>query len=652
MKRKVLSLLAILYVLDTCAPPAWSQDLRVRSGGVESAKFPQLTARVSVSGNKGQPVPGLTRDAFSVTEGGKPVEGLSIAPDDSPVTVALVIDNSEGLERSMAQVKAAIVGFVKHLGGKDKVSLITFDDHPRHVADTEASRAELLTGVQKMEASGGRSLFDGLLMALKRLGDNGERRAVICVTLGMDRNEEGTGAQSAATAKQVVELSRERGLPLSIICLDHGKDKVTLAKVAALTGGQPMVPKDVTILGKALQKSLENATAGYKMNFVSPAPVEDGTARKLEITATFQGRKGKCPAGYKAPAPAAPSPSAGEPEEAPAVTGPILGPEFVEKECGVSGKTSDSISPIGGGDSPGDWELTADTYHEYEWRPRTSDWNYYIETRWIGAKVIEIPVQAKLEGTGPRGLDLHKYVHLVAEDGRKFRTTDSCRVNLPDGETTSPETLSFPVPRDVVPTMLLFTSENREFPLSGGPAERPVPQGWPKESYFASSTLDEYREQELPFTVTVRHAEQIGAVQYWAGDHFDDQNKLVDCTFETYRPYPGWRFVALTFDIKARPEATVEDTWRGEGGLRLLQSNRLIIKPFYLFEVPADRDYDRSALEVPYVHRNIEPGKSYLGLYGVETGEKNIEILYEKIAMGKFDLPADPASDTKSTTSN
>lgn len=93
MKAVLCGLLPLLLAL-----PLRAQGLSTRVAQVETAAFPEIGVVVSVFGADGKPVPGLTRDAFTLEEDGKPVTGFSVSVEKAPLSVALVLDCSGSMQ--------------------------------------------------------------------------------------------------------------------------------------------------------------------------------------------------------------------------------------------------------------------------------------------------------------------------------------------------------------------------------------------------------------------------------------------------------------------------------------------------------------------------------------------------------------------------
>lgn len=290
------------------AQPTSGVRLTTQLSDVEASKFPEVSALLTVTGENNQPVHGLTREAFTLTEDGQPVDLTEVAVDETPLTVALVLDVSGSMEPAMADLKQAVGESIRELSDADDVMLFSFGDRARELPGT--SRREALTQVQQLEPKGATALYDGIELGLKRLNQRSGRRFLVCFTDGRDQNADGTGAQSAVSARSVAKLALESRIPVFTIGLGSHVDRSLLGKLASLTGGHFYNPKEASLLRRVFARALVDLRLQYRVTYRTPKDVPDGTTRVLEITSRSQGREGQGRADYVAPKPPPPPPAA------------------------------------------------------------------------------------------------------------------------------------------------------------------------------------------------------------------------------------------------------------------------------------------------------------------------------------------------------
>jgi hypothetical protein len=168
---------AIVLALAALLPGARTADAQDR----------QRALFVTVVDANGQPVTELGPSDFIVREDNVEREVLSVAPADTPMQIAILVDNSQAAAADIQNIRTALGGFVAALtvptvsGRHNEVAIITLGDRPTLVADYSIERAELEKGVGRIFAQpgSGNYLLDGLIEASRGLEKRGAERPII-----------------------------------------------------------------------------------------------------------------------------------------------------------------------------------------------------------------------------------------------------------------------------------------------------------------------------------------------------------------------------------------------------------------------------------------------------------------------------------------
>jgi len=129
------------------------------------------------------PMTGLGTDAFVVREDGARREILRVTPATSPMSVAILVDNTQAARDHIADIRRALTTFVRALDGIGPVAIIGVADRPTILRDYTTSQKELLDGVGKVFAmpGSGATLLDAIVETSNGLRRRDEDRAALVV---------------------------------------------------------------------------------------------------------------------------------------------------------------------------------------------------------------------------------------------------------------------------------------------------------------------------------------------------------------------------------------------------------------------------------------------------------------------------------------
>jgi VWFA-related protein len=140
---------------------------------------------VSVVDSKGEPVTGLTVADFVVKEDDVSREVLKVEPATEPLTVALLVDDSQALDAGVQFIRDAAREFVKTLAGKADIAVITFGERPTIAVDYTRDEPAVLAAVTRIfpRSGAGSYLLDALVETSKGLQKKEAARPVIVVLM-------------------------------------------------------------------------------------------------------------------------------------------------------------------------------------------------------------------------------------------------------------------------------------------------------------------------------------------------------------------------------------------------------------------------------------------------------------------------------------
>ena len=135
------------------------------------------------------PITGLGADGFNVREDGIRREVLRVTPATSPMSVAILVDNSQAATPTIADLRKALSSFVRSLDGIGPVAIIGVADRPTVLRDYTTDQKQLQDGVNRVFAlpGSGATLLDAVVEVSQGLAKRETDRAAMVIVTGEHR---------------------------------------------------------------------------------------------------------------------------------------------------------------------------------------------------------------------------------------------------------------------------------------------------------------------------------------------------------------------------------------------------------------------------------------------------------------------------------
>jgi VWFA-related protein len=256
-------MLLVLFSLLFLQEPAATEPPRFTS------RSDLVVLHVSVLDRKRGYVSGLTREAFTVHEDGRPQAIEFFEAADSPVTVGLAIDSSISMQRRRDAVIAAGVSFARSGRPDDEMFTINFNervwpglpDGRQFTSDPEELRLALL----RSGARGKTALFDGLHAGLTQLeGGHRQKKVLIVVSDGGDN-------ASTLGFDDVLAAALRMDAVIYTVSIDDPYDREArpdvLRKLAASTGGEAFFLRTASEATSIFERISRDIRSGYTIGY-------------------------------------------------------------------------------------------------------------------------------------------------------------------------------------------------------------------------------------------------------------------------------------------------------------------------------------------------------------------------------------------------
>ena len=141
-----------------------------------------------VTDSKGNPISGLQKEHFKITEDKVEQTITNFRPTDAPMTVVLVIEFGDTFGYYYDDVVAPAAGFINSLQEDDWAAIIAYDMRPEILTDFTQIRDELFGGLRRLRYPAYRetALYDAVAFTLERLENVDGKKAIFLLSTGFD----------------------------------------------------------------------------------------------------------------------------------------------------------------------------------------------------------------------------------------------------------------------------------------------------------------------------------------------------------------------------------------------------------------------------------------------------------------------------------
>jgi Ca-activated chloride channel homolog len=262
--------------------------LRLNRSAMQKSEIDDQVLLVSlpvvVTDWRGRSVRHLRAEDFVVFEDGTPRPVAGFRESGLPLTIGLIVDNSESMRYKRRAVTEIAFSFVEATDPMDEIFVVNFNDRPRLglprnvVFSNDVKQLE--EAIQNAEPSGKTALFDAVLLALQcvKLGSR-EGKCLVVISDGCD------DASSANLENTLTEAERNSVRIHALGMFDMGQtgsDRGFL-KLATVTGGKAHIVNSSRIEPDVGQKVARELHEYYTLLYATSQGVQPGVFRRVRV---------------------------------------------------------------------------------------------------------------------------------------------------------------------------------------------------------------------------------------------------------------------------------------------------------------------------------------------------------------------------------
>jgi len=256
-----------------------AQEPPVFAAGTEVVRIEALVTRGA------ELVEGLRPEDFQVKDNGVPQRVTSVAFEEIPVDVLLVLDLSFSVTGpKLVALRRAAQALLDGLGPEDRAALVGFREWTRLVQPFTHDRSRVRAALQRTEGAGATALYDAVYAALHLWEPANRRRALVVFSDGVD-NQSWLPAEdvvaSAAWCDATVYAVTARG--------PDDPSHAFLREVARATGGRTWEARKGDELRARFLDVLSDIRGRYVLSY-SPTGVASEGWHQVEVK--LRGRRG------------------------------------------------------------------------------------------------------------------------------------------------------------------------------------------------------------------------------------------------------------------------------------------------------------------------------------------------------------------------
>jgi len=229
---------------------------------------------VTVTNPAGQLVNGLGPAHFRIFEDGVEQELLHVFKEETPISVALLVDTSGSMRNQMDAAKQMAVEFLQTANPHDEFMMVEFAERARMVSRFTDRVENLQSEMAVRAANGDTALLDGVYLGATQMRSaRNKRRALVLLTDGEDNH-------SRYNEEEVKRLLQETDAQFYAIGRFTWLGRRLMSRLVDITGGRMFHDYDPSQTTPTIWEALRNQ---YVLAYAPGNRTRDGAWRKIKV---------------------------------------------------------------------------------------------------------------------------------------------------------------------------------------------------------------------------------------------------------------------------------------------------------------------------------------------------------------------------------
>jgi Ca-activated chloride channel family protein len=258
---------------------------RTEPGPTLKANVDLVLVNVTVTDSHDRLVRDLRASDFQLVDDKNPRRIRYFSSEDSPISVAVILDISGSMGNKIEQARSAAAEFFRSSNPQDEFAVVTFADTPRLLAPFTDSLEDIESLLRPLQPGGPTALWDAMYLGLDamRTARHG-KKALLVISDGGDN-------YSRHTQREIKSVLREADVQVYAIDIferfpkspEERSGLLALDEVTSTTGGRVFLTHDSNELHRAMRQINDELRTQYVLGYLPDKSKRDGKWHKIKV---------------------------------------------------------------------------------------------------------------------------------------------------------------------------------------------------------------------------------------------------------------------------------------------------------------------------------------------------------------------------------